>query len=105
MNNLAARLFFVFIGILLILSFIFNKWINKELAQTVKPKCVVSCKQPVTTLLPAKAAVVEYDVNSDYPTPAPAGQEETPVVVKKTERVLDKKIIYEMPTSNKFLLQ
>ncbi len=103
MNNSAARFLFALIGILLFLSFIFNKWINKELVETVKPSIVVSHKKPEPVVIPA--VVKEYDMNSDYPPSAPVTAEQAPVVVKKPERILDKKIIYEMPTSDKFLLQ
>ncbi len=103
MNNSAASFFFALIGILLFLSFILNKWINKELVETVKPSIVASHKKPEP---PAQRPVVkEYDMNSDYPPSAPMLPEKVVPIVKNQERVLDKKIIYEMPTSDKFLLQ
>ncbi len=101
MNNLASRLFFAFLGGLFILNFIFNKWVHQELAETLKPAFVVS----VNKTIPAKAAAEEYDMNSDYPPSASGFAPEPLAVVNKRERVLDEKIIYEMPTSNKFLLQ
>ena len=100
MNNLAARFCFALIGILLILSFIFNKWINRELGETVKPTIVIQNKK----LVPVLGPVEEYDMNSDYP-PIPASEEQAEPVLKIPERIIDKRIIYEMPTSNKFLLQ
>lgn len=101
MNNLAARVFFAFIGLFLIMSFIINRWISKEVVETLKPSIVASGKKP----LPPQEIVEEYDVNSDYPSSGPAALKEVVPVAKKPERILDEKIIYEMPTSNKFLLQ
>ncbi len=101
MNNLAARVFFAFIGLFLIMNFIINRWISKEVVETLKPSIVASGKKP----LPKKEIVEEYDVNSDYPPSGPEELKEIVSVIKKPERILDEKIIYEMPTSNKFLLQ
>ncbi len=103
MNNLAARFFFAFIGVMLVVSFIINRWINKELVETLKPSIVASGKKA----LPPEQIVVQqqYDMNSDYPPSGPAQLKEVMPLVNKTKRILDEKIIYEMPTSNKILLQ
>ncbi|MCB9757183.1 MAG: hypothetical protein H6753_02010 [Candidatus Omnitrophica bacterium] len=105
MNNSMVWFWGGLIGVLLIVSFVFNKWINKELVETVKP---ASVQQPVDQKLkhdqPA-VVVQEYDMFSDYPSyPSEKKPEDAPVI-EKHERVLDKKIIYEMPTSNIFLIQ
>lgn len=103
MNNSAARFFLALAGVLLALSFIFNKWIKKELVETVKPNIA---DIPKKTEAPLPAVIVkQYDMSSDYPHSPEIAVKKEPVVVKKPERVLDKKIIYEMPTSDKFLVQ
>ncbi len=105
MNNSMVWFWGGIIGVLLIVSFVFNRWINKELVDTVKP---VSVEQPVIQE-PANdqpvVVVQKYDMLSDYPSYPSENKQEPAPVIEKHERVLDKKIIYEMPTSDIFLIQ
>ncbi len=102
MNNTVAKYFFAAIGFLLVVSVIFNSWINKELVQTVKPNIVIQLENATSQ----QNSPVVYDPSSDYPSyPSGIRDEVIPIVVKKPQRILDKKIIYEMPTSNRILIQ
>lgn len=105
MNNSMVWFWGGLIGVLLIVSFVFNKWINQELVETVEP---VSVEQSVNqeTVNDQSAVVGEpYDMFSDYPSYPSEEKQEISPIIEKQERVLDKKIIYEMPTSDIFLIQ
>ncbi len=103
MNKTVAWFFCGLLGLLLVLSLSINKWINKELVETVKPSTGAIKRN--LQLEKTSAFVEEYDPDSDYAFSPPVTNQDIVPVVKKSERVLDKKIIYEMPTSNKYLLQ
>lgn len=101
MNNLAARLFFSFIGLLFCVSFILNKWIHKELGTTETEQQEVVKPVPKVEVV---SVAEQYDMDSDY-APGQAYYVEEMPKEKKPDRIPSEKIIYEMPTSNKFLLQ
>jgi len=105
MNNIPPRVIFISIGVLVLIIMIINHFLSKELVAPAKPTPVFVLEEPAA---PAEVHVEEknYDPLSDYASvPSTEGLQKEVFEVKKSERVPSKKIIYEMPTSNRFLLQ
>lgn len=102
MNSLAAKFFTVLIAGVLVYCVILNQKIKKEIS--LKPKQSDAVVHKTVPEEPARASGPEYDMNSDYPT-LPAARDDVQPVPPKPERVPDKNIIYEMPITNKFLVQ
>lgn len=102
MTNFAARIFFFVIGFLIICSMIINHWIHKELKTTVEPAVPIEVEEP-SSLIKNPEQDYEIDLTNDSPQSGPADQDI--LGSKKPGPIRDEKIIYEMPTSNKFLVQ
>ena len=103
MNNLPLRFIFSVIVGLFIIAMIINQWLNKELAMS-SSKTPVFIVEKMTDVVEVKQT--EYDVHSNYPSmPSPDSVKEDILAVKKTERVQDEKIIYEMPINDKYLVE
>lgn len=104
MNNFSQRLFFAVIGVLIVIMIISNHWLNKQIVSPPSPP-VFATEEP-SAPEPVSVEQKDYDVFSDYPTvPTGNGLKQEVFETKKPERTFSKKITYEMPTSNKFLLQ
>lgn len=103
MANSAVRFFFAATGILILGSWLMNGWIHKELETPLNiepPSFVVIPREEP----PEEKVEDEYEIEDpDFKPYTQPGPYQTGVKPKK--RVLDEKIIYEMPTSNKFLIQ
>ncbi len=103
MNNFYGRLLFFIIVLLIIINMIFNHWIHKELA--VKPEAPASETSQMT---PSDSEESSEQSDVLFANEVNGLSVEEEVALRKTqkkERVPDEKIIYEMPTSNKILLQ
>ena len=103
MNNLSPRFIFSALGVLIVIIFIINHFLSKQLVVPVKPTAVFVNEEAPE---PLSVEQKDYDPFSDYaPVPSGNGLQQEVFEVKKPERVTSEKIIYEMPTSNKFLIQ
>ncbi|MCC6758037.1 MAG: hypothetical protein IT395_00220 [Candidatus Omnitrophica bacterium] len=104
MNNLPPRFIFSAIGVLVVIIFVINHWLSKELVAPAKPVPVFVAEEEPPA--PIKVEQKDYDPHSDYaPVPSGEGLQQEVFGVKKPERITSEKIIYEMPTSNKYLLE
>lgn len=105
MTNLGARSVLVLIGLLVVMNMIWSRWINKEIKANPVP-----VMQPVAAQIPAGSVDEESEDLSDGRRDQSSMPDEydipDPAQLRRTQkRVRDKKIIYEMPTSNKILIQ
>jgi hypothetical protein len=106
MNNFTQRLVFSAIGILVVISMIINHWLSKELVTPVKAAPAFVSEEPPVIVESVSVEQKDYDPFSDYaPVPQGQGLQKETFVTKPPERIPSGKIIYEMPTSNKILLQ
>ncbi len=106
MNNFTQRLVFSAIGILVVISMIINHWLSKEIVTPVKAAPAFVSEEPPTAAEVVSVEQKDYDPFSDYaPVPAGQGLQKETFATKPPERIPSGKIIYEMPTSNKVLLQ
>ena len=103
MNNFFSRLLFFIIVVLIIVTMILNHWIHKELAlKPEAPPVETTQESPPDTEETAEHTEIIF---SNEITGLSVEQEADLRKAQEKTRVPDEKIIYEMPTSNKILLQ
>ena len=107
MNNLPPRFYLIGIGVLIMISMVINHFLNKELSPVKAAATTVYAPQePEPVAAATNFEQKNYDPLSDYaPVPSGVGLQQEVFETKKLERTPSQKIIYEMPTSNKILLQ
>jgi hypothetical protein len=107
MNNFIGRLFGFIIVLLIIITMILNNWIHKELAvkPDAPPAVETTQESPPDTEETLERSSVSEIIFSNEITGLSIEEEAALRKAKQKTRELDQKIIYEMPTSNKILLQ